>query len=130
MSASFALQESLVAALNQVEDLTGIFDGPPARAPFPYAIVDAGTEVDWSHKSGIGREVSIALTIWDDQPARLSRLANQVETGMNQLPAPGGWDLITLRFMRKRIVRDVSGPWAAALDYRGRLLANSQGETE
>ena len=125
MSAGLALQGSLVAVLQGIDDLTGIFDGPPARAAFPYLIVDATTELDWSHKSGSGREVSIALTVWDDQPTRLARLSDDVENAVNVLPEAPGWRLINLRFLRKRIVRDVSGPWAAALDYRARLLADS-----
>jgi hypothetical protein len=48
MSAGGALQEAVAAALVPVAELTGVYDGPPARAAFPYAAIDGGTEVDWS----------------------------------------------------------------------------------
>ncbi len=101
-----------------------MFDGPPARAAFPYAAIDAGTESDWSHKSGDGREVLVAVTLWDEQPARLHALADAVEAAVRGARARStGWQLVTLRLVRRRMVRDVAGPWAAAIDFRARLLA-------
>ena len=70
MSAGGALQTAIAAALAPIDGLTGVFDGPPARAAYPYATLDATTEGDWSHKSGIGREVLVAITIWDDERRR------------------------------------------------------------
>ena len=35
MSAGGALQTAIAGALNAITDLTGVFDGPPARASFP-----------------------------------------------------------------------------------------------
>jgi hypothetical protein len=31
----------------------------------PYAIVETGPEIDWSHKSGAGRELRLAVTLRD-----------------------------------------------------------------
>lgn len=124
MSAGGALQAALAAAIDAVEGITGVFDGPPARAPFPYVVLDAGTELDWSHKSGAGREVLVAVTLWDDQPARLHSLADTVEATANGIAAIAGWQLVSLRLQRRRTVRDVAGPWATAIDFRARLLAN------
>lgn len=76
MSAGLALQEALARLLSDEPGLTGIYDGPPARAAFPYVVIDAGSESDWSHKSGVGREVLLALTVWDDVPARLPSAAS------------------------------------------------------
>ena len=123
MSAGGALQAGIAAALNTVTDLTGVFDGPPARASYPYAVIDAATESDWSHKSADGREVMVAITVWDDQPVRLHQLADAVEGGVARLAAIDGWQLVTMRLMRRRVVRDVAGPWAAAIDFRARMLA-------
>lgn len=123
MSAGGALQASLAEMLGAIDGLTGVFDGPPARSPFPYVVVDAGTESDWSHKSGAGREVAVAITVWDEQPARLHGLADAVEAAVDGLAPPAGWQVVTLRLVRRRMVRDVAGPWAAAIDYRARLLA-------
>jgi hypothetical protein len=123
VSAGGALQSSIATALSAVSELTGVFDGPPARAAFPYVALDATTETDWSHKSGIGREVLVAITIWDDQPARLHQLADAVEGSLASLGSIEGWQLVTMQLVRRRVVRDVAGPWAAAVDFRARMLA-------
>lgn len=123
MSAGGSLQSALAISLQQIGELAGVFDGPPARAAFPYAVLDAGTEGDWSHKSGRGREVMVAVTVWDDQPARLHQLADRVEERIEAAGPVEGWQLISMQLRRRRVVRDVAGPWAAAVDYRARLLA-------
>ena len=125
MSAGGALQSAIAAALANVQDLTGVFDGPPARAAYPYAALDATTESDWSHKSGDGREVLVAITLWDDQPVRLHQLADEVEAEVQRLSGIFGWELVTMRLLRRRVVRDVAGPWAAAIDFRARMLVFS-----
>lgn len=123
MSAGGALQAALANALAGELTLTGIYDGPPARAAFPYVVIDAGSEGDWSHKSGAGREVLVALTLWDEEPARLTEVADRVEMLAADFGAVAGWKLVTMRLMRRRTVRDVAGPWAVAIDFRARLLA-------
>ena len=123
MSAGGALQSAIATAFNAVGGLTGVFDGPPARAAFPYVALDATTETDWGHKSGVGREVMVAITVWDDQPVRLHGLADAVESAVSGLGAIAGWQLVTMRLIRRRVVRDVAGPWAAAVDFRARMLA-------
>ena len=125
MSAGGALQSAIAAALGTVGGLTGIFDGPPARAAYPYVALDATTETDWSHKTCAGREVMVAITLWDDQPVRLHGLADSVEAAMGSLGPVAGWQLVTMRLVRRRVVRDVAGPWAAAVDFRARMLAAS-----
>ena len=122
MSAGFVVQAVIVGQLTGLEAITGVFDGAPARADFPYIVVDAGSELDWSNKSAVGREVAIALTLWDDQPARVRPLCEAIEARMNSLGGVTGWETASLHFVRKRVIRDVAGPWAIALDYRLRLL--------
>jgi len=123
MSAGAALQAALAASIGAVTELTGVFDGPPARAAYPYSAIDASTESDWSHKSGSGREVLIAVTVWDDQPARLQSLADLVEARVLATTVGTGWQLVNLMLIRRRTIRDVAGPWAAAIDFRARMLA-------
>ena len=123
MSAGGALQGAIASALSGIEGLTGVFDGPPARAAYPYAALDATTETDWSHKNGTGREVMVAITLWDDQPVRLHALADAVVAAMDALGSIAGWQLVTMRMIRRRVLRDVAGPWAAAVDFRARMLA-------
>lgn len=125
MSAGAALQTAIASALNAVAGLTGVFDGPPARAAYPYAAIDATTEIDWGHKSAVGREVMVAVTVWDDQPVRLHQLADAVETGVYSVVDPDQWELVNLQLIRRRVVRDVAGPWAAAIDFRARMLATN-----
>ena len=123
MSAGGDLQSAIAAVLDDVEGLTGVFDGPPARASYPYVAIDATTESDWSHKSGEGREVLVGITVWDDQPVRLHVLADAVETSVGWLAALENWQVVTMRLVRRRVLRDVAGPWAAAIDFRARMLA-------
>lgn len=123
MSAGGAIQTAIATALNALAELGGVFDGPPARAAYPYATIDAATETDWGHKNGDGREVLIGLTVWDDQPVRLHQLADAVEAQVGAVSAVTGWQLVTLRLLRRRVVRDVAGPWAAAIEFRARMLA-------
>ncbi|MEO6433416.1 MAG: DUF3168 domain-containing protein [Sphingomicrobium sp.] len=94
MSAGGELQVAIAGALNAVADLSGVFDGPPARAAFPYVTLDASSESDWSHKSGTGREVRVAITLWDDQPVRLHGLTDVVEAAMDGVGAVAGLDAL------------------------------------
>ena len=123
MSAGGTLQSAIAGELNALGELGGVFDGPPARAAYPYAVIDATTEADWSHKSGDGREVLVAITLWDDQPARLHALADAAEAAVLAVNNVPEWQLVSLRLIRRRVVRDVAGPWAAAVDFRARMLA-------
>jgi hypothetical protein len=123
MSAGAALQTAVISALASVTELTGVFDGPPARAVYPYVAIDASLETDWSHKSGVGREVLLAATIWDDQPARLQDLVDHVETAVLAIVATNAWQLVSLVLTRRKTLRDVAGPWASALNFRARMLA-------
>ena len=123
MSAGGALQSAIAAALNGLGGLTGVFDGPPVRAAYPYVALDATTETDWSHKSCEGREVLVAITVWDDEPVRLHGLADAVEAAVEAVGTVAGWQLVTMRLVRRRVVRDVAGPWAATVDFRARMLA-------
>ena len=122
MSAGAALQQAIADRLGAISDLSGVYDGPPARATFPYVAIDAGVESDWGHKSGDGREVLVATTLWDEQPARVHPLADAIEAAVLGTAAVEGWQLVSLRMVRRRIVRDVAGPWAAVVDFRARLL--------
>jgi hypothetical protein len=116
---------AIVAALAEISGLNGAYDGPPLQAALPYAIVEAGPESDWSHKSGAGREVRIAVTLRDggERPARLRALARGAEAAIESVGgALDGWQLVTLIFLRSRVLREPGAGWAAAIDYRARLL--------
>jgi hypothetical protein len=72
-------------------------------------VIDAGSESDWSHKNGEGREVLVALTLWDEQPARLAELADAVEGLAQAVSVVEEWQLVSMYLLRRRTVRDVAG---------------------
>lgn len=125
MSAGGTLQSAIASALGGIAELTGIYDGPPARAGYPYVSLDATAETDWGHKGRDGREVLVAITLWDDEPVRLHTLADEIEATLQSISATTGWQLVTMRLVRRRVLRDVAGPWAAAIDFRARMLATN-----
>jgi len=124
-SAGEALIAAVTAALGEVAGLNGVYDGPPLQAAFPYAVVDAGPESDWSHKSGEGRELRLAVTIRDqgERSARLRALMRAAEAAIGGLESElDGWRLVTMVFLRSQMLRSNDATWTAALDYRARLL--------
>ena len=124
MSAGVAIQAAVAARLLALGVLAGVYDGPPARAGFPYVALDAGQEADWGHKNGFGREVLMAVTLWAAAGDGLQELADAVEACVLGTGAVAGWRLVNMGMIRRRTVRDVAGPWAVAIDFRARLLAN------
>ena len=51
MSVVMDLQKAVVAHLSAdpaLNELTGVYDGPPPRAAFPYAAIGDGLVSDWS----------------------------------------------------------------------------------
>lgn len=124
MSAGAELQAAAVAALHGVAELGGVYDGPPVQAAVPYAVVEAGTEADWGHKSGAGREVRLAVTIRDEgeRPVRLRRLMGEAEAALAGLASVAGWQLVTMRLLSSRAARDRQG-WVGLVEFRARLLA-------
>ncbi len=125
-----AVQAAAIAALQShpvlSAELSGIYDGPPPRAAFPYASVADGLVSDWSTNVAAGREIRLALTIWDDGEvaSRLHGLMGHAEdavAGMaRDLP---GWRVASTVFLRSLVSRDPAGPWAGLVEYRIRVLA-------
>ena len=120
-----ALVEAALTALGAVEGLNAVYDGPPLSAAFPYAVVAAGPESDWSHKSGEGRELRLSVLVVDkgERPTRLRGIAAAIEEAATSIgPDLAGWRLINLVFLRGAMLRDKAAAWTAAIDYRARLL--------
>lgn len=125
-----ALQAAVVSAVQAhpvlAARLTGIYDGPPPRAAFPYVSMGDSLVSDWSTKTAKGREIRLALTLWDsgECPSQLTDLMANLEEAMAALPRNlPGWRIASLMFQRSMVVRDSAGPWAGLLEHRIRLLA-------
>jgi hypothetical protein len=123
------LQSALVTAVQThpvlAEELTGVFDGPPSRAAFPYLSIGDGLSADWSTKTATGREIRIGLTVWDDgeSAARLHQLVGHVEDAVAALPRDlPGWRIASCVFLRSFVARNPAGAWAGVVDYRVRVL--------
>jgi hypothetical protein len=125
-----AVQAAVVAALEAaqgLQELTGIYDGPPARAAFPYVSMGNSLTSDWGTKTEAGREIRLALTLWDDgaEPARLHRMIPDIEAAILALPAQlDGWRIISRALVRVYLARDPQGPWAGLVEHRIRLFQN------
>jgi hypothetical protein len=127
--ATSVVQAALVAALAArpalASAVSGIFDGPPPRAAYPYVLVDDGATTDWSTKTASGREHRLAITIWDDgaSAARLQNLMAEAEAAIEAMPRSlTGHRVASLVFLRARVVRDPDGPWAGLIEYRARTI--------
>lgn len=122
-SAAIALQRALVVALKAIG--LPVYDGPPADAACPYIAISDGSTTDWSTKTERGREHRLSIAIWDDgrTPARLHQLLSDAEDAIEAMPrALDGQRIVSLAFLRARVVRDPDGPWAGRIDYRVRTL--------
>jgi hypothetical protein len=65
----------------------------------------------------------VAITLWDDQPVRLHAIADAAEGAVQAIGDSAEWELVNLQLVRRRVLRDVAGPWAAVIDFRARMLA-------
>jgi Protein of unknown function (DUF3168) len=124
-----AVQAAVVAALQAnvplIAELTGIYDGPPPRAAFPYLSISGGGSSDWSTKTARGRELRLGLTIWDDggEAGRLHRLMALVEDVVTEIPRDlNGWRVANIVYLRSLVARDPAGPWAGLIEFRARVL--------
>ena len=111
----------LTPMVNAIEE-----EGPVATSPPAVAIV-ASAAADWSHKTGTGREVRLALEITDrsDDPARIATIAARVEQRIATLaPAQSGFRVVVTQFLRSRSERRARSTRAVLIEHRFLLLAN------
>lgn len=128
MSAEAELQVAMVSALSAIRGFAGVFDGAPARADYPYIVINCGSEKEWSFRQRSGREIAVEVTLWDDQSARLLELEDEVQGGFGELVLGSEWQLASLSFSGKDKMRSAAGPWACSLKYRARMLRASAGD--
>lgn len=123
MSATLALQGAIVSQLEEVPQLSRVFHDAPARAHFPYAVLNCSDERDWSCTGRQGREIMLQVVLWDDQPSRLLSLEALVEMELEKVAVPAAWHLSTLVLTGKRRSCDPGGPWSCTIEMRARLMA-------
>lgn len=126
MSAALALQSSVVSALRETSDLTGVFDDAPARANYPYVVLHCSNEKDWSCSGRIGREIMLEMALWDDRVGRLMELEERLE-GQSFSSSLGDWQIGTSVLHSKKRSGQPGGPWCCVLSYRVRMLQRGQG---
>src|SRR6476469_6746131 len=95
MSATLELQSAIVAGLEQSQRLSGVYHDAPARASFPYAVLNCSDERDWSCKGRQGREIVLQLSLWDDQPSRLLTMEGDLEEDLRAIATSSDWHLST-----------------------------------
>ncbi len=127
--AALAVQTAAVAALEAhpalAATLSGVYDGPPPRAVFPYISVAGGLSSDWGTKTATGREIRLAITVWtDDQDAtELHGLMGHAEDALaamaRDLP---GWRVASNVFLRSFVARSPAGPWSGLIEQRVRVM--------
>jgi len=124
------LQAAVVTALDAHPAIssivTGIYDGPPPQARYPYLAVGAGDAANWGSKTQPGRDIRVAINVWDDgdQAARLHDMMAHVEDGLAALPAEiGEWQIATNIFIRSLVSREPAGPWLGLVEQRVRMLS-------
>lgn len=127
--ATEAVQTALVAALTGhaplADAVSGVFDGPPARVAYPYVGLASAESDDFGHKTGRGREHRITVSIWDDgsSATRVHRLMAEAETAIEAMARDlDGHRLVSLAFLRSRVLRYSAGPLAGIVNYRARTL--------
>ncbi len=125
-----ALHTAVVAALEAHPALNAagvmVYDGVPERQAFPYIALSDGLVTDWSTKTELGRDVRLALTLWDDGQVadRTHAFMGAMTEAMAALPSTiPGWQIVNCIFIRSLIARDADGPWAGLVEHRVRLLA-------
>jgi hypothetical protein len=111
---------------NRGGQLSGVYHDAPARARFPYAVLNCSDERDWSCKGRGGREIALQLVLWDEQPSRLLALESAIEVKLVAPRTGPDWHLSTLVLTGKRRSRDPGGPWSCMFELRARLIEQVQ----
>ena len=128
MTAEGAVHAAVLAALAGVAGLNRVEPGASVRASEPYATIEPLVASDWGTKDRAGRELRVAVTVRDlaERAARLQALASAVEAVVTGLPAVvDSWRIVSIAFLRSRTASEKAGNWAATLEWRVRVLAET-----
>ncbi|WCT73675.1 DUF3168 domain-containing protein [Sphingomonas naphthae] len=122
-----AVQAAIVAALTEAlgADVSGVFDGVPADAVFPFVSIEEGGSADWSFKGARGREQRFVAVLRDDgaSAARLHGLMARAEFAIEGVGGDlGVCRVASVAFLRARVVRPARGAWAGVIEFRVRWV--------
>ncbi|MFN2099118.1 DUF3168 domain-containing protein [Altererythrobacter sp. MF3-039] len=125
-----ALRAALVGWLGQdpaLSPLNAIAEESQVRASPPWLGIAASASRDFSHKTGSGREVRVALELQSrgDDIATDGALVSAIDKRVAALPAAqSGFTIASLTFLRGRAERREDNLRATLLEYRFRLIEN------
>ena len=119
MSASWALQQAIYAALvasGEIKDVVGdpprVFDAVPRDTAFPYIVVGDGSESDWSTASDKGSEHRIEVHAWSraagHRETKLVAEAVRDALDLAELDV-AGQALVDIRYLSTDFTRDADG---------------------
>ena len=109
--------------------LNAIVEEAPLRKALPWLALTASASIDWSSKSGPGREIRVALELnyRGDDPLAQSTLIGAIEQRVMSLPSnqsAAGFQIASLTFLRARSEQRGEALRALVLEYRARVVAN------
>ncbi|WP_066560515.1 DUF3168 domain-containing protein [Croceicoccus bisphenolivorans] len=108
-------------------ELNAISEEAPLRASLPWLAIVASASADWSHKTGEGREVRIAVELQTrgDDPATAPVLVANIEDAVMALPRQQpAFRIVNIQFLRARTEQRGGTVRAVLLEFRFRILAN------
>jgi hypothetical protein len=108
-------------------NLNAIVEEAPSRTALPWLALTASASIDWSTKSGPGREIRVALELnyRGDDPMAESALIAAIERRVESLPADqsaAGFTIASLMFLKARAEQRGEARRALVLEYRARVL--------
>ena len=108
--------------------LNAIVEEAPTRTALPWLALTASASTDFGHKTGVGREVRVALELnyRGDDPLAESALIAAIERRVESLPAnqaAAGFTIASLAFLKARAEQRGEALRALVLEYRARLIA-------
>ena len=123
--ASHRLQEAVFEVLSKDETLAaqvaGIYDEPPADAPFPYLAMGDTNVTIQDLKDRDGAQITFDVTLWSDEPSQMQvkELMAHTDAALHHTDLPlVGFDLVYLRLVSAGVVRQWNEQGSL---YRGRL---------
>ena len=131
MSAHWALQEAMVAALAADGDIQAslgdparIHDDVPRAPVYPFLTVGDGGETDWSAQGSEGVECRMLVSVWSRYAGRkeAKSIAGRVRTALHDANLTvAGWRLINLRCESSEFTRGPGGAYRGQLRFRAVL---------